>query len=1235
MALYLSLVIWLGMRSYRFIAGAVAGGSGAGMGYVAALPTLFLLIFLGKALFFRQREGNARSFLVTPEEQPALFEFLNRLADETGAPRPHKVFLSPDVNAAVFYDVSALNLFLPSRKNLRIGLGLVNVLSLSELKAVLAHEFGHFGQRAMAVGSWAYTAQRIASHIVHRRDAMDRLLLSFSGIDIRVAWIGWIMRIIVWSLRSVLDTAFALAVLAERALSRKMEFQADLVAVSLTGSDALVHALHKLGPADSALDQAVGVVMGEHSADRMVGDLFLLQTEIMTRTRTVLAEPNYGVAPPVPAQAPEAHRVFEKRMAQPPRMWSSHPPNEEREENAKRIYVPAAKDERSAWDLFREAAELRKRMTSFLVDAIVNDPEAPKRPPSTVAPVPVDGLAAVAEQFDRIHFDPAYRGAYLKRSVVRAARTADDLYPKPLPAREQWDTPYSDAMVAAMARLKAVDEEYNMLLGLQRGLLETGKGTIKFRGRVLRRKALPSVLETLKAEREVCRQEVATHDQRVRGIHMAAAESIGQGWPEHLRSAAVLLHYADHTEADLNDAAASYGNVLEIVTADGRVSSSEVERLCAAGTILQNALEAIHQQASAVVLCQTAQERLEVSTWKEALPAQFELPYPSKQNIGDWTGAIGSWRAAFGRALDVLERSALDHLLESERKVMRMARGEEPVVPAPAVAAVPARYTTLLPGCEREKQWKLGWWDRFQLADGVFPTVARFAVAGSVVGLVVWTAGAVDRVTVAIHNGLNRNVMIELGDREVELAGYESTQVTLPFHSTLPVAARTQRGEPIETFVAELPHSMGTYVYNVAGADALVRWTAVYGNVLAMPERSMGAPRWTETDAEILFQEPPRSVKTKGGGATRRVLSAPGATPSAVLALLKNADERRALIEMHARWDDADRRESLEWIERAARLPSAESVARERLHRAPGDVLASRLLQDGTHGAVHATVCRQFSEDNRKQETAQSIYLAIRCTEESAEQDRAFIAAYEKYPDYPWLVQAAAYALLAAGQSQEALNAFVKRCQHGPTPEHVVMDTARLLRAAGRGREAEQLRRLSPSLAEMLALEDRSPKSALGQAYSALGRGELEAALDPKLDKDDKNRLLRLVAASRNAPTRVIDEAMRLSTDDGLDPDTLWSSIGLVLRRKGDVAPLRAAMPRMVPANELARLQSCVDAVASNARTAVLDELASGLPPALRGQVLGMAVVAQGDKAPTAWRNTARDLLFVYERPAL
>jgi hypothetical protein len=43
-------------------------------------------------------------------------------------------------------------MFLPVRKKLEIGVGPVNSINASELKAVIAHEFVHFSKRSMG---WA------------------------------------------------------------------------------------------------------------------------------------------------------------------------------------------------------------------------------------------------------------------------------------------------------------------------------------------------------------------------------------------------------------------------------------------------------------------------------------------------------------------------------------------------------------------------------------------------------------------------------------------------------------------------------------------------------------------------------------------------------------------------------------------------------------------------------------------------------------------------------------------------------------------------------------------------------------------------------------------------------------------------------------------------------------------------------------------------------------------------
>jgi len=148
---YGALTAWIGWVAWRLLADSWSGGA-FGFGLLMAAPAVFIFVFLGKGFFFRQQHHDPYTVEVTAADEPELLAFVHQIADDAGAPRPHRVVLSGAVNAAVFYDLTILNLFFPSKKNLEIGLGLVNAVSLDEFKAVMAHEFGHFAQRTMAVG---------------------------------------------------------------------------------------------------------------------------------------------------------------------------------------------------------------------------------------------------------------------------------------------------------------------------------------------------------------------------------------------------------------------------------------------------------------------------------------------------------------------------------------------------------------------------------------------------------------------------------------------------------------------------------------------------------------------------------------------------------------------------------------------------------------------------------------------------------------------------------------------------------------------------------------------------------------------------------------------------------------------------------------------------------------------------------------------------------------------------
>ena len=199
-----------------------------------------------------------------------------------------------------------------------------------------------------------------------KRDALDEFIGWLSRVDLRVAWVGWLLSL-VGSIRSLMDTLLRLVVLAQRALSRQMEFQADLVAVSLTGSDELVHALHKLNAADEAWGRALGFTESEVRQGRIPHDLFAVQTRVIARVAQILDDESYGQAPRMTGDKPEARRVFKSGFAQPPQMWATHPASADREENAKRGYLPAPHDARSAWLLFDKPDALKEKVVAHLL----------------------------------------------------------------------------------------------------------------------------------------------------------------------------------------------------------------------------------------------------------------------------------------------------------------------------------------------------------------------------------------------------------------------------------------------------------------------------------------------------------------------------------------------------------------------------------------------------------------------------------------------------------------------------------------------------------------------------------------------------------------------------------------------------------------------------------------------------------------------------------------------------
>lgn len=161
------------------------------------MVVIMVFIFITKFLFKVHKESTEGKLEIKREEHPLLFDFIERICKETKAPFPKKIILSSDVNACVYYNSSFLSMFFPARKNLEIGLGLVNCVNITEFKAILAHEFGHFSQSSTRLGSYVYRFNRIVHNLLYDNDTWSSTLQSLSSVHYILNFFGQVTVVFV------------------------------------------------------------------------------------------------------------------------------------------------------------------------------------------------------------------------------------------------------------------------------------------------------------------------------------------------------------------------------------------------------------------------------------------------------------------------------------------------------------------------------------------------------------------------------------------------------------------------------------------------------------------------------------------------------------------------------------------------------------------------------------------------------------------------------------------------------------------------------------------------------------------------------------------------------------------------------------------------------------------------------------------------------------------------------
>ena len=172
-------------------------------------------------------------------DQPRLFERLRKLALSVKQEMPKEVYLVPEMNAWVAQRGGIMGF--GSRRVMGIGLPLLDIVSVPEFEAILAHEFGHYHEGDTRLGPWVYKTRsgigRTITNLARLGEGRGGIF-GFSAVMLQKPFIWYgnmFLRI-------------------THAISRAQELSADRLAATAMGAGALADGLRALHRSLQAYD---------------------------------------------------------------------------------------------------------------------------------------------------------------------------------------------------------------------------------------------------------------------------------------------------------------------------------------------------------------------------------------------------------------------------------------------------------------------------------------------------------------------------------------------------------------------------------------------------------------------------------------------------------------------------------------------------------------------------------------------------------------------------------------------------------------------------------------------------------------------------------------------------------------------------------------------------------------------------------------------------------------------
>ena len=336
-----------------------------------AMAGIFIFIFLVK-YFFKKNEPDTSLYVeVTREQEPRLFEIISDVVNEVKAESPKKVYLSDDVNAGVFFDSSFWSMFVPVSKNLIIGLGLVNSVTIQEFKGILAHEFGHFSQKSMKIGSYVYNVHKIIYDMLYDNGAFENMIQRWARINafflVFVKGAAIVIRGIQW----VLTKTYSYLNREYMALSREMEFDADRIAAEVVGDMPVSEALLRTDLSKYAYDIVLNFYEGKIADNVKSENIYREHRYVLNFLANDIGLPLQNGFPLITGFD---LKTYNKSKLNVKDQWASHPNLEERTAELKKQNATKKYDARlnsPAVTLLSNSEDIEREITVKLFETAV------------------------------------------------------------------------------------------------------------------------------------------------------------------------------------------------------------------------------------------------------------------------------------------------------------------------------------------------------------------------------------------------------------------------------------------------------------------------------------------------------------------------------------------------------------------------------------------------------------------------------------------------------------------------------------------------------------------------------------------------------------------------------------------------------------------------------------------------------------------------------------------------